>query len=407
MSRSLSLDYSVLLIEQWSQTLNLLADILDMPAVLIMKLEGEHIKVFAKSQGQHNPYQLGEAEDFDGSGLYCEHVIKNQEMLEVNNALTDPLWDANPDIKLNMIYYLGLPLNYSDGQPFGTICALDDHERPVEKKFQQLLLHIKNTLEDQLKAYDIQQQAIEHNSQSHVENLIRGMAHELNTPAGIAITAVTTLSSMLAVLTQKFHQQTLSKKQFIDFEEKASPCLELISANLGKISKLVERFKDLSMQFSMEISNIRLSRFLKVLCAGFNHNYANEQVSFHLHSPDKLILRSIPVLLQSVITELVDNAVEHAFEDTNNKCIAIDVERFHHRVLLRISDNGIGIQHNISGDIFSPCFSRKQAGRFGLGLCVVNKIVQMQLKGDIKLVSESRELGTQGTVFEMVLPDLG
>ncbi|WP_281556929.1 GAF domain-containing sensor histidine kinase [Thalassomonas sp. RHCl1] len=406
MSRSLSLDYSALLIEQWSQTLNLLADILDMPAVLIMKLEGEHIKVFAKSEGQQNPYQVGEAEVFDGSGLYCEHVIKNQELLEVNNALKDPYWDANPDIKLNMIYYLGLPLNYSDGQPFGTICALDSRERPTEKKFQKLLLHIKNTLEDQLKAYDVQQQVIEHKSQSHVENLIRGMAHELNTPAGIAITSVTTLSSMLGVLTQDFHQQTLSKHQFLAFEEKASPCLELISTSLGKISKLVERFKDLSMQFSMDVSNIRLARFLKALCERFNHTYGKQQVNFRLNAPDKLTLRSIPVLLQTVITELVENAVEHAFENTKTKRIDIEVERFHYRILLRISDNGIGIKHNISGDVFSPCFARKQAGRFGLGLCVVNKIVQMQLKGDIKLVSADQNIADQGTVFEIVLPDL-
>ena len=405
MSQSLSLDYSTLLIEQWSQTLNLLAEILDIPAVLIMKLEGEHIKVFAKSEGQHNPYHVGEAETFDGSGLYCEHVIKNQEMLEVNNALKDPAWDSNPDIKLNMIYYLGLPLNYSDGQPFGTICALDSQERPTEKKFQNLLLHIKHTLEEQLKAYDIQQQVIEHKSQNHVENLIRGMAHELNTPTGIAITSVTTLSNMLSTLTESFHQQTLSKVQFVEFEKKASPCLELISVSLGKISKLVERFKDLSTQFSMEVSQIRLDRFIKALAGAFNHSYG-QQVSFHVNMPAKHTLSTIPVLLQSVITQLVENAVEHAFDHTEEKRIDIEVEPFHHRVLIRVSDNGTGIQHHICGDVFSPHFSRKQSGHFGLGLCVVKKIVQIQLKGTITLVSPGQEEESPGTVFEIVLPDL-
>ncbi|WDE03581.1 GAF domain-containing sensor histidine kinase [Thalassomonas viridans] len=406
MSRSFSVDYSTLLIEQWSQTLNLLADILDMPAVLIMKLDGEHIKVFAKSEGRQNPYQLGEAEVFDGSGLYCEHVIKTQDMLEVNNALKDPDWDSNPDIKLNMIYYLGLPLNYSDGHPFGTICALDSQERPTEEKFHNLLLHIKSTLEDQLKAYDIQQQVIEHKSQNHVENLIRGMAHELNTPTGIAITSASTLSSMLDRITESFYQQTLSKVQFVDFEKKALPCLELINTNLDKISKLVDRFKELSTQFSMEISHIRLDRFIKELCYVFNNTYAQQQVSFHFACADKLVLISIPVLLQSVVTQLVENAVAHAFEDTQVKRIVIEAERLHQRVFIRVSDNGIGIEKNISGDVFSPCFSRKQAGHLGLGLCVVNKIVQMQLKGTISLLPAEPQNTSGGTSFEIVLPDL-
>jgi GAF domain-containing protein len=58
-------------------------------------------------------------------GLYCETVMKTRQPLLVPNAVRDEQWQPSPDIKLEMISYLGVPIVCPDGEVFGTICVLD------------------------------------------------------------------------------------------------------------------------------------------------------------------------------------------------------------------------------------------------------------------------------------------
>jgi diguanylate cyclase (GGDEF)-like protein len=133
--------------KEWQNTINLMARIMDVPAGLIMRLNEGNIEVFARSDSPGNPYRQGESEKLAGSGLYCEHVVKHNKTLRVTNALKDSQWQHNPDIKLNMISYLGMPLNYPDGTPFGTICVLDNKENHFNDDFIDLLKQFKQIIE--------------------------------------------------------------------------------------------------------------------------------------------------------------------------------------------------------------------------------------------------------------------
>jgi PAS domain-containing protein len=136
---------SDLLIEKWQELADLLAEIVCVPAALIMKVENEYMEVFTSSKSADNPYNVGDKEKW--YGLYCETVIKNQKKLLVPNALLDKNWDKNPDIKLGMISYLGFPINLPDKQPFGTICVLDNKENHFSSQNEKLLLQFKQVIE--------------------------------------------------------------------------------------------------------------------------------------------------------------------------------------------------------------------------------------------------------------------
>lgn len=133
------------LIEKWQELADLLAEIVDVPAALIMKMENESMEVLTSSKSKNNPYQVGHEEKW--YGLYCETVIKTQKKLLVPNALMDKNWDKNPDIKLGMISYLGFPINLPDNQPFGTICVLDNKENYFSSQNEMLLLQFKKVIE--------------------------------------------------------------------------------------------------------------------------------------------------------------------------------------------------------------------------------------------------------------------
>ena len=132
-------------ISKWQGIADLLAKIIGVPAALIMKVENEYMEVFISSKSDNNPYHVGDKEHWNG--LYCETVIKSQYKLKVPNALKDEKWDKNPDIKLGMVSYFGFPLNFPDGEPFGTICVLDRKENTYSEEYDQLLMQFKSVVE--------------------------------------------------------------------------------------------------------------------------------------------------------------------------------------------------------------------------------------------------------------------
>ncbi len=132
-------------LKKWQEIADLIADIINIPAVLIMKTDNEFMEVFVSSKTQGNPYNVGDKEHWHG--LYCETVIKTQNKLRITNALKDKKWDKNPDIKIGMIAYLGFALNFPDKQPFGTLCVLDNKERHFTAINEKLLLQFKKVIE--------------------------------------------------------------------------------------------------------------------------------------------------------------------------------------------------------------------------------------------------------------------
>src|SRR5258708_39218960 len=95
------------MLERWQSIVDILADLMQVPAALITRLRGDRIEVLISSHTSGNPYTPGHSELVRNSGLYCERVIDTGAPLLVSNALIDPEWMDNPDVKLHMISYLG------------------------------------------------------------------------------------------------------------------------------------------------------------------------------------------------------------------------------------------------------------------------------------------------------------
>ena len=136
--------------ENWQEIANILAKIINIPSALIMRYIDPHIEVFMSSQSKGNPYKPGDKEILFGSGLYCERVIKTQNKLLVPDALSDPAWENNPDVKLSMISYLGYPILLPDKTPFGTLCVLDNQANKYTETTESLMKQFRNLIESHL-----------------------------------------------------------------------------------------------------------------------------------------------------------------------------------------------------------------------------------------------------------------
>lgn len=138
------------ILDQWQSIVDVMAELAEIPAGLIMRIDKQDIEVFLASQVNGNPYYPGDREHLVGSGLYCETVIKTKQPLLVADALADPKWKNNPDVKLNMISYLGFPIFLPDNTPFGTICVLDIKANSYSPTIRKLIERFRDLIQTNL-----------------------------------------------------------------------------------------------------------------------------------------------------------------------------------------------------------------------------------------------------------------
>ncbi len=135
---------------QWQSMVDVMTNLSGASAGLVMRIETEDIEVFLSSEGETNPYTPGDREHLIGSGLYCETVITTRKPLLVSDALADPDWQDNPDVKLNMISYLGFPILMPDGTPFGTICILDNKRNEYSPEICKMMEPLRDLIQAHL-----------------------------------------------------------------------------------------------------------------------------------------------------------------------------------------------------------------------------------------------------------------
>ncbi len=112
------------------------------------------MEVMARANLPNNPYKQGETAPRNHE-LYCEWVIANQQPLLVNDADTDADWRGNPDTKLGMISYYGVPVNWPSGDCFGTFCILDRHPKTPTSNEKRFVERFARVVEDHLRLIEL------------------------------------------------------------------------------------------------------------------------------------------------------------------------------------------------------------------------------------------------------------
>jgi len=398
---SLNPELTQQLISNWNATLTVIADLMDIPVVLVMSVDEDHIKVFSKNDDADNPYNLNDSELLDGSGLYCEHVIKTQQPLEVVNALKDPNWCENPDIELDMIYYYGVPLNIDQQQVFGTLCVLDKKQRHIQPKFTALLNEIKSTFEMQLSIFNNQKQLLQQKSIANIDSLVWGMAHHLNTPIGTSITSLSIIKESIKAIETSTKNKQLTMKMLNNKLAQINESIQIADTSLKKAACLVDDYRNISIaQNQVNMTQFNIYEFICDCLKTKEDQLLALNIKIKLECDNRLYIKSCRNLLSQVINQLVNNVILYAFNDKeDHKSLIIEVIELDTGVKFLYQDNGIGIKKNIRDKIFEPFFTSDMNKGHGLGLSIVEKIIKLQLNGSIKLLDKG-----QGTCFEISLP---
>ena len=233
--------------------------------------------------------------------------------------------------------------------------------------------------------------------------LVGGVAHEINTPIGITLTAATQFEEALEPLRASFAQGTMRKSDLERYIANASETARLIVSNAQRAAELVQSFKQVAVdQTSDERRRFNVQDYLNDILLSLRPAIKRTQHAIVVKCDPGLTMDSYPGALSQVITNLLTNALIHAFEDTERGTVTISARELEIGLIEMIfADDGKGIPADLHDRVFDPFFTTKRgSGGSGLGLNIVHNIVTRTLRGRIWVQSDDG----QGARFVLHFP---
>jgi signal transduction histidine kinase len=255
------------------------------------------------------------------------------------------------------------------------------------------------TLEE-LKA--TQRHLVEAEKFASLGQLVAGVAHEINTPLGIALTAASALDDRTRELVGGMSSGQLRAAELVDYLDLATETVSMVAANLTRAAGLIRSFKQVAVDQSAEILEaFPLRRVIEDTLASMMGVVRDAGHQVVVECDEAIEMTSYPGPLSQVLTNLIGNALTHAFADRTGGTITIRAIAGDRTVTVIHSDDGAGIPAANLPKIWEPFFTtRRGKGGSGLGLHIVHNIVTQSLGGRV----EARSSEGQGASFTLELP---
>lgn len=249
-----------------------------------------------------------------------------------------------------------------------------------------------------------QTRLVQQEKHASLGQLVAGIAHEINTPLGVAFTMSTHLQSERDEIASAFASGQLKRLALEQFLEKLDEGFRILTGNLERAADLVRSFKQVSADRSSEaVRTVDLTAYVADVMKSLEPMVRQRRVVIGIDGPAGLNITTLPGLLAQVVSNLVQNAIVHGFNGTPKPEIRITVQRADaDHVRLSIADNGTGMDAAVLSRAFDPFFTTKRdSGGTGLGLHIVHNLVTGPLQGVIDLSSAPGV----GTRFDITLPE--
>ena len=230
-------------------------------------------------------------------------------------------------------------------------------------------------------------------------SLIIGIAHEVNTPVGAALTAASHAQLKIAdVLSWLEKGTSFSKTKLEKHLGTINEGLALNVGNLHRASILLDRFKEVDTNVHQEQpSRVSLTQFFSDLEQALSGIVENHSIAVYT-TGDSIQIQQ--VALWRVLMQLVENSVIHGFSEQENGLININAGVENECLIINYQDNGCGIPEDVGDKIFEPFYVNSRAqNSLGLGLNVVLNLVKHNLHGAIR-----QRKAPVGARFEIIIP---
>jgi two-component system, sensor histidine kinase ChiS len=272
--------------------------------------------------------------------------------------------------------------------------------KEAELKLEEAKKAAEQALE-QLQA--TQQHLVETEKMAALGNLVAGVAHEINTPIGIGVTAASRLDTLTKELLELYQASKMKRADLDKYLQSTQQGSDLILKNLSRAAELIQSFKQVAVdQAGEQKRTFDMKEYLHEIWTTLRPEFKRTQHQVSIECDSDIMLSSYPGIFSQIFTNFLMNSLIHGFKEKTDGEIRITGKKNEqNHLILRYSDNGKGISPEIINKIFDPFFTtNRQGGGSGLGLHIVYNLVTHKLNGTIQCDSVEGE----GILFIIQIP---
>jgi two-component system NtrC family sensor kinase len=290
----------------------------------------------------------------------------------------------------------------------------------VARGFNQILRQLKSVIERARQAEDVAHRSEQQTTRAFQElrqaqdslvqaerlaslgGLVAGVAHEINTPVGITLTSASVLREATDKILQSMSAGAVKKSDILSYLDIANESSRLIMSNSNRAAHLIQSFKQIAADQTSEARRVfGLHGYIAEIILSLHPRLRQTKLKITVDCLDGVEVDSYPGAFAQILTNLIMNALAHAFAADGKGGIHVAAQQNGEWVELSFADDGKGIGEAYIDKIFDPFFTTQRGqGGTGLGLNIVFNLVVKLLVGTISVAST---LG-QGTKFTIRFP---
>ena len=243
--------------------------------------------------------------------------------------------------------------------------------------------------------------------------MVAGISHELNTPIGNAVTVSSTLRNRIAEIRQSVYDNTLRRSTLQEFLDELQEMSALIQRSTERAAELITSFKQVSVDRTSERRrSFDVQDLVHDIVASIHPDIRKSKIAIHIeqHIPPGMVCDSLPGPIGQVLTNLLHNAMLHAFTGRESGTIAIHArlrgpaER--PQVELTVQDDGVGMSEHTRRHAFDAFFTTRMGqGGSGLGLSVSHQLATTVLGGSLSVESQPNQGCCFTFCWQQTLPE--
>ena len=303
---------------------------------------------------------------------------------------------------LNLIYNFkdGTLSNYTTSNSLGEFSVIESEfismankilltQADLEEKVKERTLELDTTLN---KLIESQKKIIQTEKIASLNNLIKSLSHELNTPIGISITSISFANQLLENLISDLINNKITKDIFIQKFNEISTSIKLTETQLYKSKEILDNVSLLSRYESFEDTIcISLDKFiskykldLTSLLDGSFHKIevvTDAKINLPIKNPERIV---------QILKILISNSLKHGFLENTPGNIFINIIRNEHFLEIIYYNDGKQIPEDNLEHIFEPFFKGNMGTNgIGIGLTIAYVLVEQFFNGEISCQNSS------------------
>ncbi|MEO3712798.1 ATP-binding protein [Roseateles flavus] len=235
-------------------------------------------------------------------------------------------------------------------------------------------------------------QELEQEKFASLGRMVASIAHDVNTPIGVAITAASGVADHARRLGRVADgSEKLTRSELQALAAQLANAADLVDRNLQRAATLMGDFKRIAVDQNAEApQRLALKDYLQSVLSVHSPALRRARVECRLEVEDSLQIETVPGLLSQILSNLIMNSLTHAFPEGQGGTLSLRAQACGPLLRIDYADDGVGLSEAARVHVFEPFFTtRRGQGGSGLGMYIVDNLAR-RLGGQAQLLRPER-----------------